>query len=99
MKLFYYIHVSIVNGNWGAWVPLEECPVTCGGGLWRRKRSCDNPRSSFGGLDCLLTGGEGKRGKQEEGVHQCNTHTCLGKDGTLPIISIVTIWHHYDNEL
>ena len=68
-----------MNGNWGAWSDFTECDVTCGGGSQHRTRSCNNPSSAHGGLDCLLSDGSGVRGKDESESQACNTHECPGK--------------------
>uniref|UniRef100_A0A8C5WYJ4 Thrombospondin 1 n=1 Tax=Laticauda laticaudata TaxID=8630 RepID=A0A8C5WYJ4_LATLA len=41
-----------INGNWGPWSPWDACPITCGGGIQKRSRLCNNPEPKFGGKDC-----------------------------------------------
>ena len=43
--------------------------MTCGGGLQRRLRNCDNPPPAFGGDDCS--------GESEE-IRPCNEIPCEG---------------------
>lgn len=32
------------NGQWGEWKPWKECSRSCGGGVQKADRDCDNPR-------------------------------------------------------
>ncbi|XP_065056205.1 uncharacterized protein LOC135684538 [Rhopilema esculentum] len=41
-----------VNGGFSEWSDFGSCSVTCGTGIHRRERSCNNPPPSNGGLDC-----------------------------------------------
>lgn len=41
-----------VDGGWGAWGPWGTCSRTCGGGIRRGERRCDNPPPSNGGTYC-----------------------------------------------
>lgn len=43
----------LVNGQWGPWSPWDICSVTCGGGVQKRERLCNNPKPQFGGKACL----------------------------------------------
>uniref|UniRef100_A0A8C5SUH6 Thrombospondin 1 n=1 Tax=Laticauda laticaudata TaxID=8630 RepID=A0A8C5SUH6_LATLA len=47
-----YLFFFSVNGNWGPWSPWDACPITCGGGIQKRSRLCNNPEPKFGGKDC-----------------------------------------------
>lgn len=40
------------HGNWGPWSDFSGCSVKCGAGVTYRKRLCDNPAPSHGGLPC-----------------------------------------------
>ena len=61
------IVLSLVDGQWGDWGEWSNCPVTCGGGVQKRERKCNNPKPSGGGIGC-----EGKN----EDIKQCNTLNC-----------------------
>nr|XP_013795880.1 PREDICTED: thrombospondin-1 isoform X3 [Apteryx mantelli mantelli] len=56
-----------INGNWGPWSPWDACTVTCGGGLQKRSRLCNNPEPQYGGKTCI---GEAK------GTQVCNKQDC-----------------------
>jgi len=45
--------MSAVHGNWGTWSVWGTCSVTCGTGLMRRDRNCDNPYPSPDGNPCF----------------------------------------------
>ncbi|XP_013396708.1 uncharacterized protein LOC106163609 isoform X2 [Lingula anatina] len=40
------------NGNWGPWGSWEACSVTCENGTKSRRRQCNNPEPTNGGLTC-----------------------------------------------
>ncbi|KAG7241452.1 hypothetical protein INR49_025653 [Caranx melampygus] len=42
----------VVDGSWSSWSEFSPCTRTCGGGVTRRTRQCNNPRPAFGGNDC-----------------------------------------------
>ncbi|XP_030063567.1 A disintegrin and metalloproteinase with thrombospondin motifs 13 isoform X1 [Microcaecilia unicolor] len=59
--------VAVVHGAWSSWSSFSSCSRTCGGGIIRRSRQCNNPRPAFGGHGC-----DGP-GLQAE---MCNTQAC-----------------------
>ncbi|KAK2580485.1 hypothetical protein KPH14_006224 [Odynerus spinipes] len=42
-----------VDGQWGQWGPYGDCSRTCGGGIKRKTRECDNPPPLNGGNYCV----------------------------------------------
>ena len=56
-----------MDGGWGAWQSWSECSRSCGGGIRRSVRECDNPAPSGGGLYCT---GDRRR------YQSCNTGQC-----------------------
>uniref|UniRef100_A0A7M5WTV5 Hemicentin-1 n=1 Tax=Clytia hemisphaerica TaxID=252671 RepID=A0A7M5WTV5_9CNID len=40
------------NGNWGELTYWSDCSATCGNGVHKRTRKCDNPPAVGGGKDC-----------------------------------------------
>ena len=58
-----------INGGWGVWVPAGICSKTCGGGVRRYERKCDNPPPKYGGHPCH--GDDYK-------IEPCNTQCCPG---------------------
>jgi len=57
----------VVDGQWSAWAEFNECSRTCGGGVKKRYRSCNNPRPKNGGKYCI--------GDRFDYV-SCNTQKC-----------------------
>merc|ERR1719508_461379 len=41
-----------IDGGWGLWKEWEACPVSCGGGVQRRRRECTNPSPQNMGKSC-----------------------------------------------
>jgi len=66
-KLCYTIKV---DGGGSAWSPWSACSVTCGNGIRRRSRTCNNPARAYRGLPC--------RGRSIR-TRLCNIMTCAGK--------------------
>ncbi|XP_024868188.1 A disintegrin and metalloproteinase with thrombospondin motifs 9 isoform X1 [Temnothorax curvispinosus] len=56
-----------VHGQWGEWGRYGECSRTCGGGVKRKYRECDNPAPKNGGNYCI-----GERVK----YRNCGTREC-----------------------
>lgn len=88
--------LPLVNGNWGPWSPWDACTVTCGGGLQKRSRLCNNPEPQYGGKTCV---GEAR------GTQVCNKQDCpigeyllscpinIWRLWTILQILIKNIWH------
>ncbi|XP_059140117.1 uncharacterized protein LOC131928191 [Physella acuta] len=51
---------KIVNGGWASWTQWSVCPVTCGGGVTSRYRTCNNPSPDPSGLPCSGNASETK---------------------------------------
>ena len=62
--------ISTGDGNWADWKDWSDCPVTCGGGVQERSRTCTNPPPTFGGKECS--------GESEE-TRSCNEDPCPSK--------------------
>ncbi|GIY13520.1 hypothetical protein CDAR_68362 [Caerostris darwini] len=45
-----------VSGEWGNWMDWTPCSSSCGVGVRKRSRICDNPKPQFGGSDCIGDG-------------------------------------------
>ncbi|VDI29943.1 Hypothetical predicted protein [Mytilus galloprovincialis] len=56
-----------VNGDWSVWQVWSVCSSSCGVGIKRRTRLCDNPTPSYGGRLC--------NGNTLD-VDSCNIHEC-----------------------
>ena len=41
-----------VDGEWSNWQKWSDCTDTCGGGIRKRRRECNNPAPENGGLKC-----------------------------------------------
>ncbi|XP_045169863.2 thrombospondin-1-like [Mercenaria mercenaria] len=44
---------DVVDGVWTEWTPWSTCDVTCETGTQSRARTCTNPATAHGGLDCI----------------------------------------------
>lgn len=73
-----------VDGQWGEWGRYGECSRTCGGGVKRKYRECDNPAPKNGGNYCV-----GERVKYRScGIRECPpgspdfryTSTCYARE-------------------
>ncbi|KJH45426.1 thrombospondin type 1 domain protein [Dictyocaulus viviparus] len=60
-------HRAKVDGGWGEWRMWETCSRTCGGGIQRALRDCDNPKPANGGKYCV---------GQRERYRSCNVADC-----------------------
>ena len=67
--LSFVFFKNVVDGNWTDWKAWEKCPVTCGGGIQSRRRTCSNPPPSNGGKDCEGSG---------VATRSCNELPCPG---------------------
>ncbi|XP_071138998.1 A disintegrin and metalloproteinase with thrombospondin motifs adt-1-like isoform X4 [Mytilus edulis] len=47
-----------VDGSWGEWSMWSECNATCGGGVQKRTRYCNNPYPAAGGSACSGIAGQ-----------------------------------------
>ncbi|XP_069105026.1 SCO-spondin-like isoform X1 [Argopecten irradians] len=72
-------HNCPIDGSWSSWGNYGSCPVSCGGGVKYRSRSCTNPRPQYGGASC---------GSADTSSTTCNTHHC-------PIDGSWTSWGNY----
>ena len=45
--------IDITDGGWSGWKSWSDCSATCGTGLKRRQRTCDNPVPSVSGKNCI----------------------------------------------
>ncbi len=60
------------DGEWSQWGAWGYCQATCGEGIKKRMRECDDPKPENGGKDCL--------GVKEE-VEKCQIKKCDVIDG------------------
>ena len=42
-----------IAGDWSSWGDWSTCSSSCGGGVRERRRMCNNPTPSCGGLECV----------------------------------------------
>ncbi|XP_077321139.1 thrombospondin-1 [Lithobates pipiens] len=67
-----------INGQWGPWSPWDICSVTCGGGVQKRERLCDNPKPQFGGKACLGDNADSRIcNKQDCPIDGCLSNPCF----------------------
>ena len=65
--MFRHVNCVSKDGGWSTWGSWGNCSVSCGGGISRRYRHCDNPLPSDMGRPCTGT---------DEQADVCNTHLC-----------------------
>ncbi|XP_071960015.1 A disintegrin and metalloproteinase with thrombospondin motifs 9-like [Antedon mediterranea] len=56
-----------IDGGWGKWEPYGNCSRSCGGGVKKASRLCNNPSPQYGGKYCV-----GRRTR----YRSCNTKPC-----------------------
>jgi len=55
-----------VNGEYSEWSDFGECSKSCGEGVERRERQCNNPAPAHGGSDCVGPSSESRSCKDKE---------------------------------
>ena len=70
LGIHIFISLNVVNGRWSLWKSVGGCSKTCGGGILKFIRTCNNPAPSCGGTRC--------RGISIFEV-ACNARCCRGK--------------------
>ncbi|XP_049824532.1 A disintegrin and metalloproteinase with thrombospondin motifs 9 isoform X2 [Aethina tumida] len=60
-----------IDGGWGEWGKWGPCSRSCGGGIMKQTRKCDNPTPSNGGNFCM--------GRREQ-IRSCNVQNCDAKE-------------------
>lgn len=73
---------NITDGGWTLWGTWGQCSVTCGTGIKRRHRECDNPAPSRSGKNCL--------GNNEQ-TDLCTLRTCSRGNIALFLKSAFTV--------
>ena len=63
--------LEAVHGGWGSWLAFGTCSRTCGGGIKKSIRHCDNPAPKNGGKFCT-----GERVRYES----CQSDKCQTSD-------------------
>ncbi|XP_052788645.1 scavenger receptor cysteine-rich domain superfamily protein-like [Mya arenaria] len=66
--------MSCTDGAWSTWRSWSTCSASCGGGVQRRHRYCNNPAPSVMGHNCAGT---------DEQTNICNSFNCYAKDGKI----------------
>ncbi|XP_043795099.1 A disintegrin and metalloproteinase with thrombospondin motifs 9-like isoform X3 [Apis laboriosa] len=61
------LNLQPVDGQWGEWGRYGKCSRTCGGGIKKKYRECDNPLPQNGGRYCI--------GEQVK-YRSCGTREC-----------------------
>lgn len=65
-----FIQHCSINGGWSNWSAWSSCSKTCGTGVKKTTRSCNNPIPQYGGRLCV-----GNSFKESV----CTTNRCQGK--------------------
>lgn len=79
-----------VDGQWGEWGRYGECSRTCGGGIKRKYRECDNPAPKNGGNYCI-----GERVK----YRSCGTRECPPGSSDFRYVLIICIIISYQGAI
>ena len=58
---FPFNYLAAVDGHWGPWSRFTACTASCGIGIQRRVRICNDPYPVNGGQPCLGENVEIKR--------------------------------------
>nr|ADX36088.1 thrombospondin-1 [Ambystoma mexicanum] len=67
-----------INGHWGPWSLWDTCTVTCGGGVQKRGRLCNNPAPQYGGKECQGDASEGQLCNKEDcPIDGCLSNPCF----------------------
>ena len=62
-----YIPKPVIHGHWSGWTGWSACSFSCGRGVRKRKRLCNNPTPQNGGKFCL---------GPDSSYELCNTNPC-----------------------
>ena len=67
----WYFHFAVLprDGGWSSYGDWSACSAVCGGGTQTKTKTCTNPASQYGGLDCV--------GEDSE-TRDCNVYSCGG---------------------
>ena len=84
-KLTFVVCLSVfffpVHGNYSTWSRWGTCSASCGPGVRKRTRACNNPAPEYGGLTCK----EKDLGPNVESS-KCDLGDCPGKSKPLAIL-------------
>lgn len=61
---------NATDGGWSPWGNWGSCSATCGGGIKKRQRRCDDPSPSILGRQCV---------GNDEQAESCMDSSCSGK--------------------
>ena len=73
-----YIFHHIVNGGWGSFKNDSRCSTTCGDGIQKQTKTCDNPKPQNGGEVCRCNGEKECNGMMATIEVGCNLGKCQG---------------------